>query len=134
LPCGSILLGMDIGKRIEARAEELNIGATKLGQMIGTSKQNIYSIYKRSSVDTELLKKLGKALDFDFFGWLADNGDSGTSTPQAEYGIGKKEIAAMKEENDQLKWKLEHALQTLELVKALYESDTGKKVPGSEEK
>jgi len=56
-----------IGERIKQRAKELRIGPTELGRMINTSKQNVYGIFRRESIDTALLEKLGKALKYDFF-------------------------------------------------------------------
>ena len=58
---------MHIGEKIKKRAKELRIGPTELAKMINTSKQNIYGIFKRESIDTALLQKLSKALNYDFF-------------------------------------------------------------------
>ena len=56
-----------IGEKIKQRAKELRIGPTELARKINTSKQNIYGIFKRESIDTGLLDKLTKALNYDFF-------------------------------------------------------------------
>lgn len=56
-----------IGEKIKARAKELRIGPTELGNLINTSKQNIYTIYKRKSLDSELLRKISMVLRYDFF-------------------------------------------------------------------
>jgi hypothetical protein len=61
-----------IGDKIKARAKELRIGPTELAKQINTSKQNVYGIYKRESIDTELLMKLSKALELDFFLYYND--------------------------------------------------------------
>ncbi|MCB9232498.1 MAG: hypothetical protein H6581_12585 [Bacteroidia bacterium] len=58
---------LHIGERIKKRARELRIGPTELGLLINTSKQNIYGIFKRKSLDTELLWKVSVALKYDFF-------------------------------------------------------------------
>jgi transcriptional regulator with XRE-family HTH domain len=58
---------LHIGEKIKQRASELRIGPTELAKRINTSKQNVYGIYKRKSVDSELLKSLSEALDYDFF-------------------------------------------------------------------
>lgn len=62
-----------IGELIRLRAKSLRIGPTELGLKIETSKQNVYGIFKRRSIDTELLSKICKALDFDFFLELSRN-------------------------------------------------------------
>ncbi len=56
-----------IGEKIKARAKELKLGTTELGKLINTSKQNIYGIFKRSSIDVEVLYTISKALKFNFF-------------------------------------------------------------------
>ena len=56
-----------IGEKIEENAREARIGTTELAKAINTSKQNIYGIFKRQSIDTALLLKLCKALNYDFF-------------------------------------------------------------------
>ncbi len=60
-------MSIHIGEKIRDRAKELRIGPTELGKLINTSKQNIYGIYKRRSVDAELLKKISTVLKYDFF-------------------------------------------------------------------
>ena len=62
--CG---MSVHIGEKIKVRAGELRIGPTELGKLINTSKQNIYGIFKRKTVDTWLLQKLSDALDYNFF-------------------------------------------------------------------
>ena len=126
-----IHLTMHIGEKVKARSEELNIKASKLGDMIGYTKQNVYSIFERSSIDSELLKRLGKALDFNFFAWLANNEDLGTDTPQGDYGLSEKEISSMKEENERLRTQAQEAKERYELLKRVYKDDTGKNPPGT---
>lgn len=61
------LMAIHIGEKIRKRAKELRIGPTELGKLISTSKQNVYGIFKRRSVDSELLMKISKILKYDFF-------------------------------------------------------------------
>lgn len=56
-----------IGEKIKSQAKELRIGTTELAKSINTSKQNIYGIFKRESIDTALLQKFCKVLNYDFF-------------------------------------------------------------------
>ncbi|MEM0996796.1 MAG: hypothetical protein AAGN35_06945 [Bacteroidota bacterium] len=60
-------MDIHIGALVKQRAKDLRIGPTELGAKIDTSKQNVYGIYKRKSIDTRLLVKLCYALDYDFF-------------------------------------------------------------------
>jgi DNA-binding Xre family transcriptional regulator len=56
-----------IGQKIKERAKEVKVGTTELAKVINTTKQNVYGIFKRESVDTALLLQLCKALNYDFF-------------------------------------------------------------------
>ncbi len=67
-----VFMKTHIGEKIKERAKELRIGTTELAKLVNTSKQNIYGIYKRESIDTTLLYKISKALNFDFFTYLSN--------------------------------------------------------------
>lgn len=56
-----------IGEKIREKTRELRIGPTELSRKINTSIQNVYGIFKRQSIDTELLERISGALNFDFF-------------------------------------------------------------------
>lgn len=62
-----------IGSIIQGRAKEMRMGPTELGAKIETSKQNVYGIFKRSSIDTALLHRISIALSHDFFQYLSNN-------------------------------------------------------------
>jgi hypothetical protein len=117
---------MHIGSKIKERAKELRIGPTELGRMIKTSKQNVYSIFERDSIDTLLLQKLSKALEFDFFSYYASGSGNATGEPIGYYK-GKKNL---REENTALIKDLNEMREKYELLKALYETKTREKVPG----
>ncbi|MDD5572006.1 MAG: hypothetical protein PHD97_12725, partial [Bacteroidales bacterium] len=56
-----------IGEQIKQRSRELRMGPTELSNLVNTTKQNIYGIYKRKSIDSDLLLRFSIILDFDFF-------------------------------------------------------------------
>lgn len=60
-------MSVHIGEEIKKRAKELRIGPTELAQLVNSSKQNIYSIYKRKSIDCDLLYRISLVLRYDFF-------------------------------------------------------------------
>ncbi len=99
---------LHIGECIKERAKELRIGATEFGKLINTSKQNIYGIYKRRTIDTGLLKKISEALDYDFFKLYASDAmavidPSDTGNIKTLY----KAIEHMKNEIEELQVKYE---------------------------
>jgi hypothetical protein len=124
---------MRIGEKVEARAKELRIGPTELARKIKTSKQNVYHIYKRESIDTELLMRLSKVLDYDFFQYYRGEGDSMVQEPRATgYSKTRKQSAGMSTEMELLLLRKEFQLlkDKYDLLKELYEAKTGKKAPG----
>lgn len=58
---------LHIGKHIKQRLEELERSPGWLAKKINCDRTNIYKIFNRSSIDTELLARISKALEYDFF-------------------------------------------------------------------
>lgn len=56
-----------IGELIEAKISEVGITKAEFGRRINTSRQNVNTILKKKSLDTELLKSISKVLNHDFF-------------------------------------------------------------------
>lgn len=55
-----------IGEIIKKVMKKRKISVTKLSQEIHCDRTNIYSIFKRKSIDTELLVQISNALHYDF--------------------------------------------------------------------
>lgn len=58
---------INIGLSIEQRLNELGMSKSELGRKIGIPQQNINRILDKSSIDTDKLAAISKALDFNFF-------------------------------------------------------------------
>jgi transcriptional regulator with XRE-family HTH domain len=56
-----------IGQLIKEKVTEKRLSQEALGKLINTTKQNVGNIYKRRSIDTQLLLKLCVVLEFNFF-------------------------------------------------------------------
>lgn len=56
-----------IGKEIQNQVHLKRMQVTRLARILNTNRNNIYDIYDRESIDTGLLCKLSKALDYNFF-------------------------------------------------------------------
>lgn len=80
---------MNVGQRIKARREELNLSAEKLGQLIGKAKTTIYR-YESGYIETipsSILEDLAKALKTTpayLMGWT-DNPDRELSDKEKEF-------------------------------------------------
>ncbi len=66
----------------------MGIKPTEFGRRINKSRETVYNIFQRKSIDTSLLEKIGQVLEFDFFQYY---------TPL------KKEIEKLKEDNSLLR-------------------------------
>mgnify|MGYP001589479765 CR=1 FL=1 len=110
-----------IGQKIREKVKELRIGPTELSKMINTSKQNIYGIYKRRSIDTHLLSKISKALNHNFFKhYFSDEALMEVAEPVGEYKSGKKEpMAILQKEVEMLHKELNELKDKIELLKKI---------------
>lgn len=61
-----------IGKLIRQKMEERHLTVVWLAQHLSCSRTNVYKMFDRYSIDTEVLMKLSAVLDFDFFGLYSD--------------------------------------------------------------
>jgi len=55
------------GKIVRQRIEQLGINQTKLAEKLNMSRQNMSHVLTRESIHNDLLKRLGEALETDFF-------------------------------------------------------------------
>lgn len=62
-----------IGKMIEEELHRQGRTVTWLGRMIHCDRRNVYDIFSRHSIDTDLLFKISMALQKDFFSYFTAN-------------------------------------------------------------
>lgn len=65
-----------IGELIRERLCEIERTPTWLAKKINCDRTNIHKIFQRASIDTELLARISKALDYNFFIDLSKNKSS----------------------------------------------------------
>lgn len=65
-----------IGKIIEAEVRRQHKSVTWLSNAIHCDRRNIYNIFKRESIDTELLRRISLTLNVNFFSAYCHNLDS----------------------------------------------------------
>ena len=56
-----------IGRLIKEKVKNSKYSITEFAKEINCSRRNVYAIFERESVDTELLKKIGNVLEYNFF-------------------------------------------------------------------
>lgn len=69
-------MAIHIGQRIRQVFDESGMSVSELARRIQTTRQNVYGIFERRSIDTELLERIGKALHHNFFLDLVENSTS----------------------------------------------------------
>jgi transcriptional regulator with XRE-family HTH domain len=117
-----------IGKTILKKLEEKGMKKSEFARRINKSRQNVQDIFRRESLDTNLLADVCKVLSFDFFQLLSTEKNSNPSLAMEEeplYKTGKQEGQ---------KQKLQLELLSKELKQAQKEIQKLKKVNGLLEK
>jgi transcriptional regulator with XRE-family HTH domain len=77
-----------IGNKIKQVFTKKGMTVSEFGRRINKSRENVYSIFKRKTIDTGLLQKISDVLEYDFFQYY---------TPL------KDEVVKLKKENALLK-------------------------------
>lgn len=67
-----IMSMIHIGKLIRQKMEERHLTVVWLASHLSCTRTNVYKMFERYSVDTEVLMKLSIVLDFDFFSLYSD--------------------------------------------------------------
>ena len=74
-----------IGQIIKRIAESKGVTQQALGEKVSRTKQGIASVYRRGTIDTDLLREISVALDYDFFAHFYD--DPSLSKFKIEQGL-----------------------------------------------
>lgn len=91
---------VNIGKQIKDVFDKKGFTVTEFAKRINKSRENMYSIFKRKTIDTGLLTTISIILEYDFFKlYNLSNEDD------------KKELERLKAENTLL-WEVNNLLKT----------------------
>lgn len=82
------MAAINIGSKIKSIFDKKGMTVSEFARRINKSRENVYSIFRRKSIDTALLTKIGDILEHDFFQY---------------YTVLGAEVAKLKEENQTLK-------------------------------
>jgi len=83
---------VNIGQQIKLVVESRGITVTEFAKRINKSRENVYSIYSRKTIDTGLLSSISKVLEYDFFSHFS-----------SKYHELNSRIQTLEEENQLLK-------------------------------
>lgn len=60
-------MNIHIGSKIKGVLQKKGMSVSEFGRRINMSRENVYSIFKRKTIDTGLLLNISKVLEHDFF-------------------------------------------------------------------
>ncbi len=91
---------INAGQLVREVFKSTGLTVTELGKRVGTTRQNIYRIFDRKSIDSALLFRLGKAMSYDFYKHFSDYmADENIKVTNVNRGINMQiEIDALKQE------------------------------------
>ena len=80
---------VDIGKEIRAELHQQGRTVTWLAQQLDMRRATLYAVFRKNSIDTYLLKRIGQLLNKDFFILLSaemKNDDCASAYKWTDYG------------------------------------------------
>ncbi len=97
---------MRLGEKIKEVFEAKGIKLIDFADQIGTVRQNVYRLFERDSLDSDLLYKISQVLDYDFFQHYQVSPANKPST--SNEGISINEIAVLKDELETARKEIEY--------------------------
>jgi transcriptional regulator with XRE-family HTH domain len=92
-----------IGKKIKEILGNSGFTVTEFARRIDTSRENVYGIFKRRSIDTDMLVKISRTLNYDFFTLYTDAKE--TEELRRQLQAAEQEITYLKKINSLLEKK-----------------------------
>ncbi len=65
-------MSIHVGQEIRRRLEEKNCTVVWLAHQLSCSRTNMYKIFEKPHLDSEMLLRVSVALDYDFFALLSN--------------------------------------------------------------
>ena len=74
-----------IGKEIEKQFQKSGIKIGSFAEKISTGERNVYSLFRRKDISSEMLVAVSKALNYNFFKLYTQDLANTMAEPEAEY-------------------------------------------------
>lgn len=121
-----------IGKKIKEELYNQKIPVSAFAKKINRSRNVVYDIFERESIDTDLLNKISKILNCDFFSVYSSQKEYSidkvknfnVNDPAILYGKHAEELEAMKQQNEILLNEISYLKKIISLMET-------KNIPGS---
>ena len=103
-------MAIHIGKKIKEEMQQKGIAVSTFAKKINRSRNVVYDIFERESIDTDLLKKISKVLNCDFFSLYSSQKEYSHDTVKSfnvnenvvGYGKLAEEIKNLQQQNQNL--------------------------------
>lgn len=100
-------MSIHIGQRIKEELYKQGISVSVFAKKISRSRNVVYDIFERESIDTDLLNKIGKILNCDFFSMYSSQKEYLTDSVKhfnvnesgIPYGKNSEQILALQQQN-----------------------------------
>jgi plasmid maintenance system antidote protein VapI len=86
---------LHIGKEIEHRYKESGIKLSEFARRLSTSPRNVYAIFERPDIKTDLLQKISEVLNFNFFTLYNADNQVQLQEPLSFYGKSKADSVSL---------------------------------------
>lgn len=114
---------MKIGEIIRSKYEQSGMRLTAFAEKINTGRNNVYHIFNRDSVDTDMLMRISQVLQHDFFQYYRTQpGNEVTMLQEPEVKYLKKENEIKMHYIENLERKLHECEAELKKVKQMLDS------------
>lgn len=102
---------ISIGQEIERVFKANGMQPKVFAERIGTSPRNLYNIFSRDTIDTNLLQRISSVLQYDFFKLFKSESENIVLEPEGDYNLQKKIVV-----------KVEMDEETKELLKLIFKN------------
>ena len=76
---------LHIGKEIEQRYKESGIKLSEFAKRLSTSPRNVYAIFDRADIKTDLLMRISAVLNYNFFALYTPPAPPRANEPESAY-------------------------------------------------
>jgi len=128
-------MSIHIGKKIKEEVYKQNISVSDFAKKINRSRNVVYDIFGRESIDTDLLNKIGKILNCDFFSMYSSQKEYASdnvkhfhlSESSATYGKNAETITNLQQQNLTLQKEIVYLKKIISLLETKKEVKSRKK-------
>lgn len=117
-------MAIHVGKKIKEEVYRQNIPVITFAKKINRTRNVVYDIFERESIDTDLLNKIGKVLNCDFFSMYSSQKEYLSDTVKhfhvseagVPYGKHADQIIALQQQNQILQSEINYLKKIISLM------------------